>query len=180
MTAANYIASNLDKNTKTNNTAGTGVALPAPNNRDMRKILRTLLVLCGLTAAGIAGWFLFTGLLTFFLTSDNRIAKDPGKIVAEAGFSLPDYEVTYQSDNMDRGSSAWSSYEWEVTLREPLAEKRRRKLDKLVREDKAWTYDHEAMTYHYCHEESDRNFWITIYVDANIVTMEYNWWDALS
>lgn len=34
-----------------------------------------------------------------------------------AGFAPPEYEVTCQPDNMDRGASAWSRYAWVVTLK---------------------------------------------------------------
>jgi hypothetical protein len=119
-------------------------------------------------------------LLAFIVTRDNRIAKDPGKIAAEAGFDLPEYDVTYQSDNMERCSSAWSSYDWEVKLKEPLSEKKLGELGKLVKKNADWTYDPETNTYIFYHEENERNFGITIYVDDNIVTMGFNWWDALS
>ena len=128
-------------------------------------ILLIIVVICG---------------IFFYMTRDDRIATDPEKIADEADFDLPAYRVISQDDNMERGSSAWSAYEWELQLQEPLSEKDINKLKKLVEKNTEWTYDSDNRTYRYRHEEEERYFSIIIDSVEGKVYMDYNWWDILS
>ena len=114
------------------------------------------------------------------LTRDNRIAKDPTRIAKEAHFDLPAYDVIFQENNMDRNASAWSAYMWDLKLKEPLDEKIKGKLDRLVRKDPRWVYNPDNKTYSYVSEETDRTLTIQIRVMDKMVSMDYDWWDILS
>lgn len=124
----------------------------------------------------------FVMLIFAFSCGDNRIAKNPSSIADEAGFDLPSsYTVISQSDNMDRGASAWSEYTWELKLNEPLPEKSIDELKQLVKKDPNWSYDSSTRIYKYVFAKEDsKNITITINVDTGVVNMVYAWWDALS
>lgn len=130
----------------------------------------------------LAALFVIAIIVLFsMLTRDNDIATDPSRIADEAGFDLPDYTVVNQYDNMDRGASAWSSYEWELVLNEPLKEKDLKKLDHLVDKDPNWSYSEETRTYSYhLNEDGERYFTIVINANDGKVNMDYSWWDFLS
>lgn len=118
--------------------------------------------------------------LIYYLTLDERIAKDPKKIAAEAGFELPDYVVVEQTDNMNRSSSAWSDYQWTLRLVEPLTEEQIQHLNTLVTKDRQWSYRPTDRTYVYDTNpalEDDRPV-INIHMRADgEVWLEYMWWD---
>ena len=144
------------------------------------KTKKILLWGCGSVLALIVLLILVVVVGLFILTRDNRIAKDPSRIAKAAGFDLPSYVVQSQDDNMDRGASAWSSYDWEILLDEPLGEKSLKELEKLVKENSNWTYDSENRTYTYQLEEDERYSTILIQVDDRTVKLYYTWWDILS
>lgn len=135
---------------------------------------------CGLVVSFAVLFIVFICGMFFYLTRDNRIAANPEEIANEADFDLPAYVVVSQNDNMDRGASAWSSYRWELELKEPLSEKSLKELDKLVQKNSHWKYYQEGKAYIYELEENERNFSIRINVDKRRVYMYYEWWDVLS
>lgn len=112
---------------------------------------------------------------------DHRTAKNPAAIADEAGFSLPEYSVVSQDDNMDREASAWSEYDYEIKLNNPLSSKQIKELNNLVAKDSHWTYDSakRIYTYFYSDEES-KNIRIDIYVYSNTVKMAYAWYDIFA
>lgn len=118
----------------------------------------------------------------YYIMRDSMIAENPKKIASEAGFSLPSYDVVSQEDNMDRSASAWSSYQWELKLKEPLSNDQIEELDKLVKKDELWKYDQEAKAYIYNREDLDSDSpSIHIVVHKNgEVYMSYDWYDMLS
>lgn len=125
--------------------------------------------------------FIFAMLILAFSCGNNRIAKHPSLITDEAGFNLPSYTIVSQTDNMNRGASAWSEYSWELKLNEPLPEKSIDELNQLVKKDPNWSYDSSTRIYKYVFAKEDsKNITITINVDTGVINMEYAWWDALS
>lgn len=146
------------------------------------KTKKWILLGCGSIVSLIVLFIVLVCGIFFYLTRDNRIATDPERIANEANFDLPAYIVVSQNDNMDRGASAWSSYSWDLILKEPLSEKNLKKLDKLVDKDSHWhSYQKDdEKVYIYDIEEEDRIFSIEINVDKRKVYMYYEWWDILS
>lgn len=128
--------------------------------------------LVGLVVAGIIS-------LTLIFTHDQRVAKDPDKILSKAHVKLPAYEVVYQDDNMDRDASAWSEYEWRLKLKEPLDEKDMSRLDKKVADDENWSYDEGESCYVFNSNDNDRGILIYIFVENGEVHMQYMWYDFL-
>ena len=118
----------------------------------------------------------------YYLNKDYDIAKNPTKIASEAGFSLPPYDVISQEDNMDRGTSAWSSYHWELKLKEPLSNNQVKELDNLVKKDELWKYDQETRAYIYYRDGWDSespSIHIVVHINGK-VNMSYDWYDWLS
>ena len=143
------------------------------------KTKKILLWGCGSVLALVVVLILVAVVGFLILTRDNRIAKDPSRIAKDAGFDLPSYVVQSQDDNMDRGASAWSSYEWKILLDEPLGEKSLNELEKLVKKNSHWAFDSEERAYTYEIEEDDRHSTIIIPVDDRTVWLSYMWWDIL-
>ncbi len=141
-------------------------------------VLGTLVVLFNLT-------LLYAGCIMFIISAyqaDREIANNPEKIAACADFDLPDYVVVSRSDNMDRGSSAWSDYTWEVRLKEPLSADDLEDLQELVEDDTCWTYNAAKNTYHYSNvtgldESPEVTVTVQIHKDKTTVTLDYCWWD---
>ena len=137
----------------------------------------------GCITLSIVGIILFFGgkmALTYIFEHDRNIASDPSKIASVAHFKLPDYEVIEQNDNMDRGTSAWSSYYWKVKFKDPLNEKSIKKLDKLAKKYSNWTYKPEIKSYCYSDvDEGECNVSISINIEENTASMSYEWWDIL-
>ncbi len=138
---------------------------------------------CGTVAALFLVLVLLVALSIYGMTMDGRIAKDPERIAAEADFDLPDYVIVRQSDNMDRGSSAWSQYTWKLRLKEPLSDNDLEKLQRLVKKNSYWTYNAAENTYVYLEEgdvingERSMSVSVHIYDDHVTVEMYYCWWD---
>ncbi len=119
--------------------------------------------------------------LFYYLTQDNRIAEDPTKIASRADFDLPAYVVLEQTDNMDRGTSAWSYYGWELQLEEPLTDNDLAELNELSKMDSHWSYNEERESYIYSlREEGKRYITIIINIKENSIYMSYEWWDFLA
>ena len=137
------------------------------------------LIGCGLLVA-LTFLIIVVGIVVIFYPSvrSERIAKNPEKIVHEAGWTLPSYSVVSQDDNMDRGASAWSSYWYQLQLDEPLSDKDKAKLDKLVAKDSCWQYSPDTKEYHYYLSEEERGISIKLNEADKSVIMEYEWYDA--
>ena len=115
-----------------------------------------------------------------FVLKDEWIARHPSVIARMAGFSLPAYTVVEKADNMDRVASAWSEYQWELQLKEPLSEKKKKKLDRLVKKDPEWTYQQNEHAYMYDHSGwDDFSYSISVTVAEQRVTLSYYWYDML-
>lgn len=111
----------------------------------------------------------------------HRVAINPNTIAHEAHFDLPAYTVVSRDDNMDREASAWSSYTWQVKLNDALSESDIEKLNELVKKDNNWSFDSAKNMYRYHYDEPEsKNYFIEIYIDTNIIKMEYNWYDIFS
>ena len=123
---------------------------------------------------------IFLPLPPFLISSlDHRIAKDPEKIADRADWDIPAYDVISQTDNMDRGASAWSFYEWEVQLKE-LSEEDIEDLDELVEDDENWRFEEIDGAKCYICGNDDTSVKITMNTKTLLATLSYLWWDYLS
>ena len=138
------------------------------------KIFKVILVLILIT---ILSFVVF--IYIFFVKEQGsiRVASCPSCIANEADFNLPEYTVLSRTDNMDRPSSAWSCYEWDLKLCEPLTSESIEALKKLVKKNEHWTYNGDKHIYTYSYDTSDVRYSITISVDTYSVYMYYEWWD---
>lgn len=141
-----------------------------------KKILKWVLGIIG----GLVGLFI-TGIvvITLVLTRDERIAKDPDRILSQVDLKLPAYEVLYYDNNMNRSQSAWSEYEWMLKLKEPLNEKDLSRLDKKVSDDRNWSYDAEEHWFVYDSDVDDPHIRVVVFTDSGKVQLEYMWYDIL-
>ena len=155
----------------------------------MKKVRKTLLLWgCGALGTLVILFnltLLYIGSILFIISSydvDRKIANDPEEIAEKADFDLPDYVVVSRTDNMDRQSSAWSAYTWEVRLKEPLSADDLEDLQELVEDDTCWTYNAAKNTYHYfkgagLDESTEVTVDVQIHKDKTTVTLDYCWWD---
>lgn len=150
----------------------------------MKSIKKILIIAASVIGSLIALFAVLVVTLMLSYTADNRIASSPDRIARNAGFKLPGYEVLDYSDNFDRGSSAWSCTEWTLSLKDPVPEKLREKLNLLSIRDGQWSYDMSRDTYHYVRELKGMNdspeVQISVDCKTGTVKMYYTWWDFLS
>lgn len=114
---------------------------------------------------------LFLGL--YFLLFGNQ-ATTPDQIARKVGLRLPAYKITKADDNMDRTSSSWSDYYYEIEFEEPLSERFLQKVEKLK------NCSREGNTYTIKKESPDEwAGYIKLYPEENRATLEYTFRDAL-
>ena len=128
----------------------------------------------------IALLVLVFGCALCIFNSDEHIATSPDRIASRAGFSLPDYDVISQDDNMNRTASAWSWYDWSVKTKKPLTDDEIAELKALVAKDDHWTYNAKKNEYSY--EKSDKEVMAMIVVSANdgTIRLNYSWYDMFA
>lgn len=150
----------------------------------MKSIKKILIIAAFVIGSLIALFAVLVVTLMLSYTADNRIASSPDRIARNAGLKLPGYEVLDYSDNFDRGSSAWSCTEWTLSLKDPVPEKLREKLNLLSIRDGQWSCDMSRGTYQYIRKLNGMNdspeVHIVIDMKARTVHMYYCWWDFLS
>ena len=130
----------------------------------MKKVVRIIVAsIFGITAIAALG--------LYFLLFANR-STTPDSIARRVDLKLPAYEITKEEDNMDRTSSAWSYYYYEIKFKEPLSEHFIEKFDKFST-SKGDKYIVSA--------ESPDSWNCRVCLDPveNTATLEYEFWDAL-
>ena len=123
--------------------------------------------------ASLVGVFVALIVTLCFLVTANS-ARTPDEIARKAGMRLPTYRITQSEDNMDRTSSAWSYYAFEVEFEKPLSESYLRRVEKKK------TCTREGDIYRVADENPDE--WtclIFLYPAENRATLEYTFWDYL-
>ncbi len=136
---------------------------------------KKLLLGCGCGCALAPILFIVTFIFSYILDIrlNENIAKSPKKIASEAGFDLPDYLVIHQEECYP---GTWVSYDWEVSLKEPLSKQDIEKLNQLVKKNSCWSYDKNRKTYKYEIDKGDDGWSnISINVDEKRVELEYSW-----
>lgn len=131
----------------------------------MKKPTKNILVILGFIIALILGLYL--------LLFGNQ-ATTPDAIAKKIGLKLPTYQITKADDNMDRTTSAWSDYYYEIEFEKPLSEKFLRKVEKLKncsREGNTYTIEKES--------PDEWAGYIKLYPEENRATIEYTFRDAL-
>ena len=121
--------------------------------------------------------------LIWYCMKDSVVASHPSWIASKADFDLPQYDVVSRDDNMDRSASAWSEYNWDLKLKEPLTEDQKEELDQLVKNDSRWAWSDVSKCYHFEQPESedqDASISITVYPNDRRVYITYSWWDILA
>ena len=93
----------------------------------------------------------------------------------EAGLKVDDYEIVSQSDNLERGASAWDCYDYSLKIKDdPQALKSQ--LDELVAKHENWTFQDGQYVFN---KEKEDSWDLSIYVnlhnsEIHIEYMEYN------
>ena len=123
--------------------------------------------------ASLVGLFIVLTVGLFFLITANS-ATTPDEIARKAGMKLPAYRITQSEDNMDRTSSAWSYYAFEVEFEKPLSESYLRRVEKKK------TCTRVGAAYKIADEDPDEwSCLIYLYPAENRATLEYTFWDYL-
>ena len=131
----------------------------------MKKPTKIILLILGSIFALILGLYI--------LLFGNQ-APTPDAIAKKIGLKLPTYQITKADDNMDRTTSAWSDYYYEIEFEKPLSEKFLRKVEKLKncsREGNTYTIEKES--------PDEWAGYIKLYPEENRATIEYTFRDAL-
>lgn len=134
----------------------------------------------------ILGWstlaifLLFALLITTIIISAKRdinIAESPQRILKISGLRYSDFLIADSSNNLDRGASAWTSYEY--TLQAKTPSELQTKVTKLVDKDSNWKTTESG---EYCYSMSDGSTMLTIDIsaDCTIIKIDYSWWDFFS
>ncbi|MGM9824858.1 MAG: hypothetical protein ACI3Z8_00270 [Paludibacteraceae bacterium] len=133
----------------------------------------------------VVGWTIlsFFLLIVLLLTTvfvmgrrEINIAESPRRILKISGLSYSDFTIADSSDNMDRASSAWSSYEYTLQVNSPT--KLQKKVEKLVVEDSNWSKSESG---EYCYT-LDGSIMLSIYIspDCSTIKIDYSWEDFFS
>ena len=133
----------------------------------------------------VVGWTIlsFFLLIVLLLTTvfvmgrrEANIAESPGRILKISGLSYSDFTIADNSDNMDRASSAWSSYEYTLQVNSPTM--LQKKVEKLVAEDSNWSKSESG---EYCYT-LDGSIMLSIYIspDCSTIKIDYSWEDFFS
>lgn len=131
----------------------------------MKKPIRIILVILGSIIALILGLYLFLF---------GNQATTPDQIARKVGLRLPAYKITKADDNMDRTSSSWSDYYYELEFEKPLSEKFLQKVEKLK------NCRHEGDIYTIEKEAADEwAGYIKLYPEENRATLEYTFRDGV-
>ena len=134
----------------------------------------------------IFGWTILSFLLLIVLLfttvvvmgrRDINIAESPRRILNISGLSYSDFTIADSSDNMERASSAWSSYEYTLQVNSPT--KLQKKVEKLVVEDSNWSKSESG---EYCYIIDDNSIMLSIYIspDCSTIKIDYSWEDFFS
>ena len=133
----------------------------------MKRVLKWILIVL----ASCAGLLITLLVGLYFLVTANS-ARTPDEIARKAGLSLPAYRITRSEDNMERTSSAWSYYSFEIEFEKPLSDSYLRKVAKKQ------TCKREGAAYRIADENPDEwSCLIYLYPDERRATMEYTFWD---
>ena len=117
---------------------------------------------------------IFALILGLYLLLFGNQATTPDAIAKKIGLKLSTYQITKADDNMDRTTSAWSDYYYEIEFEKPLSEKFLRKVEKLKncsREGNTYTIEKES--------PDEWAGYIKLYPEENRATIEYTFRDAL-
>ena len=133
----------------------------------MKKVLKWILIVL----ASCVGLLITLLVGLYFLFTANS-ARTPDEIARKAGLSLPAYRITRSEDNMDRTTSPWSYYSFEIEFEKPLSDSYLKKVAKIE------TCKHEGGVYRIADENPDEwSCLIYLYPDERRATLEYTFWD---
>lgn len=135
----------------------------------MKTVWKVILI----ASAAIVGLLVSLVVVLFFLITSNS-ARTPDEIANKAGMRLPAYHITKSEDNMDRTTSPWSHYYFEIEFKKPLPDSYLQKLGKKK------TCERGGGAYRIADEDPDEwSCLIYLYPAENRATLEFAFWDYL-
>ena len=116
--------------------------------------------------------FVFIIAIVCFDSYHESLASNPNRIIKKAGVEFPSYRVHNSYDNMERMSSCWNSYEYNILFDRPLDSSILSVLDAKVNEPKSGWSKSDNFTYKF--QDGDE---ISIILSSKESTMnvEYMW-----
>ena len=133
----------------------------------MKKVLKWILIVL----ASCVGLLVTLVVVFYFLLAANS-ARTPDAIARKAGLHLPAYRITRSDDNMERTTSPWSHYSFEIEFEKPLSDSY---LEKVAKNNNC---ECEGRLYRI--EDKNPDEWyclIILYPDESRATLEYSFWD---